>query len=261
MKVVILAGGRGSRISEHTAIIPKPLINIGNKPILWHIMNHYSNFGFNEFVICLGYLGYTIKDYFARYYLHQCDVTIDLTGDNQIDYLNAKVEPWKVSLVDTGMETNTAGRLRRIGHLLKDEVFMLTYGDGLSNLSIPAVLSQHNSNSYDVTLTAVKAPGRYGAVSLNGTQVSSFVEKAEGRYARINGGYFVVNSRALSYINSDNESWEYDILPRLADENKVGAYLHDGFWYAMDTVRDHQYLEELYGDGSCPAPWTNPTYQ
>lgn len=245
MKVVILAGGRGSRISEETHNKPKPIIAIGGKPILWHIMSHYSRYGFREFIICLGYKGHVIKDYFARFHFHSSDVTINTGRPNDMQFHSSPADSWTVTLVNTGDDTNTAGRIKRVSDYLDDKSFFLTYGDGVSNVNLNSLLKLHTETHADVTLTAVRAPGRYGAVSLAGDRVLSFEEKVEGYYSRINGGFFVVHPSILDLITSDDQSWEYDILPVVAQSHVLSAFNHDGFWQAMDTLRDKDYLDKL----------------
>jgi len=254
MKVVILAGGLGTRIGEESVVRPKPLIEVGEKPILWHIMKGYSHFGFNDFVICLGYKGYQIKEYFANYSLHESDVTFDFTGGRgQVVHAN-HVEPWKVTLVDTGLETLTGGRLKRVGKYLGDEQFMMTYGDGVANVDLKALVAFHRQNGKLATVTAVQPLGRFGALSLdqNG-RVERFQEKAQGDDSWINAGYFVLEPRALDYIKDDAVLFEKEPVERLARDGQLMAYKHTGFWHPMDTLRDKNYLEELWRSGR--APW------
>ena len=253
MKLVILAGGYGTRISEETNIKPKPMIEVGGKPILWHILKMYSFYGINEFIICCGYKGYVIKEYFANYFLHNSDITFHMDLDNKVEIHNKKSEPWKITLVDTGEGTQTGGRLGRVASYIKDEVFCFTYGDGLSDINIRDLISFHYENDSDVTLTAVQPPGRYGALVIENNLVSKFQEKPVGDNAWINGGFFVVNSSILNKVIGDEISWEIDILPLLAKEKKLSPFKHNGFWHPMDTLRDKKYLEKLWLENN--APW------
>ena len=253
MKVVLLAGGLGSRISEETHLRPKPMIEIGGQPILWHIMMLYSHYGFNEFIICLGYKGYFIKEYFANFVLHRSDVTVDL-AENRISFdRKEEVPPWRVTLVDTGAETMTGGRLKRIGHLLRDEPFCMTYGDGVADVDIGALVEFHRSHGLEATLTAVAPPGRYGATVLDGDRVQRFEEKPAGDGGQINGGFFVLNPSVLDRIAGDAMPWEAEPLSGLAADGQLAAFVHDGFWQAMDTLRDKRQLEALWASGS--PPW------
>lgn len=253
MKVVLLAGGLGSRISEETHLRPKPMIEIGGQPILWHIMMLYSHYGFNEFIICLGYKGYFIKEYFANFVLHRSDVTVDL-AENRISFdRKEEVPPWRVTLVDTGAETMTGGRLKRIGHLLRDEPFCMTYGDGVADVDIGALVEFHRSHGLEATLTAVAPPGRYGATVLDGDRVQRFEEKPAGDGGQINGGFFVLNPSVLDRIAGDAMPWEAEPLSGLAADGQLAAFVHDGFWQAMDTLRDKKQLEALWASGS--PPW------
>ena len=253
MKVVILAGGFGTRLSEETHLKPKPMVEIGGKPILWHIMKIYSAYGFNEFIICLGYKGYIIKEFFANYFLYMADVTIDL-GTNSIEVHNAKAEPWKVTLVDTGLCTQTGGRIKRIQPYIGNETFMLTYGDGVADVDIKKLLEFHKSHGKYATVTAVQPPGRFGGLILNsGNQVLAFKEKPKGDGAWINGGFFVLEPQVFDYIEGDDTPWEAEPLMRLAEEGQLMAYKHTGFWQCMDTLRDKKYLEKLWDSGK--APW------
>ena len=253
MKVVLLAGGLGSRISEETHLRPKPMIEIGGQPILWHIMMLYSHYGFNEFIICLGYKGYFIKEYFANFVLHRSDVTVDL-AENRISFdRKEEVPTWRVTLVDTGAETMTGGRLKRIGHLLRDEPFCMTYGDGVADVDIGALVEFHRSHGLEATLTAVAPPGRYGATVLNGDRVQRFEEKPAGDGGQINGGFFVLNPSVLDRIVGDAMPWEAEPLSGLAADGQLAAFVHDGFWQAMDTLRDKKQLEALWASGS--PPW------
>jgi glucose-1-phosphate cytidylyltransferase len=253
MKAVIFAGGLGTRISEETDIIPKPMIAIGGKPILWHIMKMYSHHGVNEFVICCGYKGYVIKEYFANYFLHMTDVTFDMT-DNRMTVHHQKAEPWKVTLVDTGEGTMTGGRLKRVAEYVKDEeAFCLTYGDGVSDVNITELVAFHKEQKVKATLTATLPPGRFGALDMQGNKVNSFREKPQGDGAMINGGFFVLSPSVLEYITDDHTIWEREPLERLAEEGNLAAYQHNGFWQPMDTLRDKINLEEFWQSGH--APW------
>jgi glucose-1-phosphate cytidylyltransferase len=253
MKAVILAGGLGTRISEETHLKPKPMIEIGHKPILWHIMKTYSFHGINDFIICCGYKGYVIKEYFANYSLHMSDITFDLEA-NQMHVHQRKVEPWRVTLVETGEDTMTGGRLKRVAHLLRDEAcFCFTYGDGLSNVDIAASISFHKQHGKLATVTAVRPPGRYGALQMDDTDVLSFSEKPPGDGGFINGGYFVLSPRVIDYIDGDGSPWESAPLEGLARDRQLKAFAHTGFWQPMDTLRDKVHLEGLWADGR--APW------
>jgi glucose-1-phosphate cytidylyltransferase len=251
MKAVLLAGGLGTRISEESASRPKPMIEVGGKPILWHIMKMYSAHGINEFVVCCGYKGYVIKEYFANYFLHQSDVTIDL-ANNSIEVHHKKAEPWKVTLVDTGEETQTGGRLKRVADYI-DSDFCMTYGDGVGSVDLTALLKFHQSHGKLATMTAVQPPGRFGALQLNGNQIESFVEKPQGDGGWINGGFFVLNPKVLEQIQSDATLWEQEPLQNLAKQGELQAYFHSGFWQPMDTLRDKNHLETLWSSGK--APW------
>lgn len=257
MKVVILAGGFGTRISEESGIRPKPMVEVGGKPILWHIMKIYSAYGLNEFIICCGYKGYMIKEYFSNYFIHMSDVTFDLKDNNMIVHRKT-VEEWKVTLVDTGENTMTGGRLKRVEEYLNGEPFCLTYGDGLTNLNIQETIKFHKAHNALVTLTAVKQEGRFGAFTLgsNEHQINSFREKPQGDgidNAWINGGFFVVDPKALKYINDDSTVWEREPLEILAKTEQLVGYKHHGFWQPMDTLRDKHLLEDLWN--SKEAPW------
>lgn len=252
MKAVILAGGLGTRISEESHLKPKPMIEIGGKPILWHIMKAYSHYGINDFVICCGYKGYVIKEYFANYFLHMSDVTFDMSS-NSMEVHQRYVEPWRVTLVNTGEETLTGGRLKRVREHLGNEPFCFTYGDGVSNINIRALVEFHDAHGKEATVTAIQPPGRYGALNIEDNQVISFQEKPAGDGAWINGGYFVLNPSVIDHIEGDLTSWEGEPLMRLARENKLMSYRHGGFWQAMDTLRDKSYLEELWAKGN--PPW------
>ena len=253
MKAVILAGGLGTRLSEETHLKPKPMVEIGGKPILWHILKIYSSYGINEFVICCGYKGYMIKEYFANYFMHTSDVTFHLDEDNRMEVHHRKNEPWKVTLVDTGESSMTGGRLARVKEFLGDETFCFTYGDGLADIDIGAVIDHHKARSKLVTLTAVQPPGRYGSLDLQEGSVRQFQEKPDGDNAWINGGFFVSEPSVLNMIRSDSISWEEEILPKLALQGSLAAYRHNGFWQPMDTLRDKNRLEELWSAGQ--APW------
>jgi len=256
MKVVILAGGMGTRISEESDLKPKPMIEIGGKPMLWHIMKIYSHYGFNDFVICCGYKGYVIKDYFHHYYLHQTDVTIDLRT-NRIDYHKSKSEPWRVSLVDTGGETMTGGRIKRIEPYVGGETFMLTYGDGVADIDIPALLDFHRCSGRLATLTAVQPSGRFGALGFarrDDDIIESFQEKPQGDGAWINGGFFVLEPGIFQYIEENDASiWERAPLENLARDRQLVAYRHTGYWKPMDTLRDKLELERQWS--TTKAPW------
>jgi glucose-1-phosphate cytidylyltransferase len=253
VKAVILAGGIGTRISEESHLRPKPMIEIGGRPILWHIMKIYSHFGITEFVICLGYRGYMIKEYFSNYFLHNADVTIDAVS-NKVEYHNNKTEPWRVTLVDTGEDTMTGGRLKRVAHYLKpSEPFCFTYGDGLADVDIGRLIAFHNSHGKRATLTAVVPPGRYGAISLEDDYVTRFIEKPAGDNSYINGGFFVLDPTIINLIDDDETAWELAPLERLAANGDLMAYRHTGFWQPMDTLRDKLQLEQLWLSGK--APW------
>jgi len=252
MKAVILAGGLGTRISEETTLKPKPMIEIGCKPILWHIMKIYSTYGINDFIICLGYKGYMIKEYFANYFLHMSDVTLDLT-ENKMEIHQNNVEPWRITLVETGENTMTGGRLKRVARYLGDEDFCFTYGDGLADINIAKLIEHHKQQKMLATLTTVQPPGRFGAVCLDDHKVSGFSEKPQGDGGWINGGFFVLSPKVIDYIHDDGTVWEKFPLECLAKEGKLAAYLHEGFWHPMDTLRDKTYLEELWATSK--APW------
>jgi glucose-1-phosphate cytidylyltransferase len=253
MKAVILAGGYGSRISEETNLRPKPMVEIGGKPILWHIMKIYSAGGVNEFVICCGYKGYVIKEYFANYFLHMSDVTFDM-ADNKMEVHHRQAEPWKVTLVNTGEDTMTGGRLKRVADYVKDEeAFCFTYGDGVADVDVAATLRFHRAHGKLATVTAVQPPGRYGALQLQGAQVRGFTEKPRGDGGLINGGFFVLSPKCIARIKADSTSWEGEPLTGLAAEGQLMSYHHDGFWQPMDTLREKNLLEELWQSGR--APW------
>ena len=253
MKAVILAGGLGTRISEETHLRPKPMIEVGGRPILWHILKMYSAHGVQEFIICCGYKGYLIKEYFANYFLHMSDVTFDMQH-NQMEVHQRKAEPWRVTLVDTGEDTMTGGRLKRVARYLEgDEAFCFTYGDGVSDLDISASIDFHQQHGRLATVTAVQPPGRYGALKLDETRVTGFAEKPRGDGGLINGGFFVLSPRCIDLIDSDATSWEVEPLAQLAAMDQLRAFRHDGFWQPMDTLREKTLLEELWTSGR--APW------
>jgi glucose-1-phosphate cytidylyltransferase len=253
MKAVILAGGLGTRISEETHLKPKPMIEIGGKPILWHIMKIYSHYGVNDFVICCGYKGYVIKEYFANYFLHMSDVTFDMR-DNSMKVLQQSAEPWRVTLIDTGEETMTGGRLRRVAPFVRDEeAFCFTYGDGMSNVNIAELIAFHKAQKVKATLTATLPPGRFGALDMRGDKVRTFEEKPKGDGGMINGGFFVLSPAVLSLLDGDDCIWERAPLETLAEQGELAAYQHNGFWQAMDTLRDKTHLEALWQSGQ--APW------
>ena len=252
MKAVILAGGLGTRISEETHLRPKPMIEIGGKPILWHLMKHYSMFGINDFIVCCGYKGYIIKEYFSNYFLHSADVTFSL-ATNKMTVHNRQSEPWTVTLVDTGENTMTGGRLRRVSNYLDEQTFCFTYGDGLSNVNISNLIDFHHSQGTLATMTGVQPPGRYGAIVREGNLVQSFAEKPRGDGGLINGGFFVLDRAVLDHITDDQTIWEKEPLENLASSNSLTVFEHTGFWHAMDTLRDKNYLEDLWASGK--APW------
>jgi len=253
MKAVILAGGLGTRISEESQLRPKPMIEIGGKPILWHIMKLYSAHGVNEFVICCGYKGYLIKEYFANYFLHMSDVTFDMVT-NRMEVHEQKVEPWRVTLVDTGENTMTGGRLKRVAGYLKDEdAFCFTYGDGVANVDITASIAFHRAHGKLATVTAVLPPGRFGALAIEGDAVRGFVEKPHGDGGWINGGFFVLSPKVIDCIADDNTSWELEPMTKLAADDQLYAFDHKGFWQPMDTLREKKLLEGLWDSGT--APW------
>jgi len=254
MKAVILAGGFGTRISEESSVRPKPMVEIGNKPILWHIMNIYAHHGINDFVVCCGYKGHVIKDYFARYFLNHADLSFDL-ANNDMQVLNSKVEPWKVTLIDTGENTMTGGRLKRVAPYLDDETFCLTYGDGVSDVDITESVNFHRGHGGLATLTAVQPPGRFGSFTLHAqtSRIDHFREKPHGDGAYVNGGFFVLEPAVLDLIDGDDTVWERGPLEKLSNQDQLHAYRHDGFWQPMDTLRDRNYLEELWAKNE--APW------
>tara|TARA_R110002074_G_scaffold291000_1_gene462817 strand:- start:20167 stop:20940 length:774 start_codon:yes stop_codon:yes gene_type:complete len=255
MKAVILAGGLGTRLSEETSTRPKPMVEIGGKPILWHIMKMYSSHGINDFVICCGYKGYVIKEYFANYFLHMSDVTFNMR-DNGMEVHNKRAEPWSVTLVDTGDNSMTGGRLLRVADYIKDEeAFCFTYGDGVGDIDISETIRFHRSHGKAATLTATYPPGRFGALDIQNKQVMNFKEKPKGDGAMINGGFFVLTPKVLDYLKDDSSVWEQTPLMSLAEDGDLMAYQHPGFWQPMDTLRDKHLLEELWESGT--APWKN----
>ncbi len=245
MKVVILAGGLGTRISEESHLRPKPMIEIGGKPILWHIMKIYSHYGLRDFVICLGYKGYVVKEYFANYFLHMSDVTFDM-ANNQMEVHQKYAEPWRVTLVDTGEATLTGGRLKKVKEYVENETFCLTYGDGVSDINISEEIAFHSKHGKLATVTAIQPPGRYGALNIESEKVLNFQEKPAGDGAWINGGFFVLEPKVLDLIEGDQTSWEAEPLQKLAVDSQLMAYRHSGFWQAMDTMRDKNQLEDMW---------------
>jgi glucose-1-phosphate cytidylyltransferase len=252
VKAVLLAGGMGTRISEESQTKPKPMVEIGGKPILWHIMKIYSHYGINDFVICLGYKGYVIKEYFANYFLHTSDVTFDM-AHNKMEVHRRNAEPWVVTLVDTGDSTMTGGRLKRVQDFVGSSSFCFTYGDGVSDVPIDKLIEQHRSSGKIATVTAIQPPGRYGALDINGNEVASFQEKPAGDGAWINGGFFVLEPEIFNYIDGDSSSFEAAPLNKLVADHQMAAFKHVGFWQAMDTLRDKNQLEELWASGR--SPW------
>ena len=253
MKAVILAGGLGTRLSEETNVRPKPMVEIGGRPILWHIMKMYSHHGVNDFIVCLGYKGYFIKEYFANYYMHMADITLDVAR-NRMEIHDERAEPWRITMVDTGQDTMTGGRLRRVRKFLEGEKdFCLTYGDGVSDVDITATIEQHRRSGLKATVTAVRPPGRFGALGIDGGRVTGFQEKPIGDGGWINGGFFVLNPAVFDFIEGDATVWEREPLEGITREGQLGVYQHDGFWQAMDTLRDKKQLEDLWDSGS--PPW------
>lgn len=252
MKVVILAGGLGTRLSEETLLRPKPMVEIGGKPILWHIMKIYSSHGIHDFIICCGYKGYFVKEYFANYFLHMSDVTFDV-AHNKMEVHQNNAEPWRVTLVDTGDNTMTGGRIKRIAPHLGNEDFCCTYGDGVGNVDITKLIAFHKTQGKLATLTATQPPGRFGAMNIEDSLVVSFNEKPQGDGGWINGGFFVLSPRVIDYIEGDHSVWEREPMEKLAREGQMAAYFHRGFWQPMDTLRDKSNLEELWASGR--APW------
>ncbi len=253
MKAVILAGGLGTRISEESYLKPKPMIEIGGMPILWHILKTYSHYGINDFIICCGYKGYVIKEYFANYFLHMSDITFDMVN-NKMEVHEQHAEPWRVTLVDTGDETMTGGRLRRVARYLEgEEAFCFTYGDGVGDVDITALINFHRAHGKLATLTATQPPGRFGALSLNGDRITSFKEKPQGDGSWINGGFFVLSPKVIDRVTGDATLWEREPMESLANDGEFSAYFHRGFWQPMDTLRDKTLLEDLWSSGK--APW------
>jgi glucose-1-phosphate cytidylyltransferase len=253
MKVVILAGGLGSRISEETVVRPKPLVEIGGRPIIWHIMKIYSQFGHHDFIICLGYKGYLLKEYFANYFLHMSDVTLHL-AENRMEVHRKTAEPWRVTLIDTGETTQTGGRIKRaIPYVENDPFFALTYGDGVANIDLPAQIAFHQAHARKATVTAVRPAKRFGAISIEGDRVVSFKEKPDEDGGWINGGFFLLSPDVKNYIEDDATVWERDPMERLASDGQIGAHVHRGFWHPMDTLRDRNFLEEEWVSGR--AQW------
>ena len=259
MKVVILAGGFGARLSEMTDLRPKPMIEIGEKPILWHIMKIYSHYGFNDFIVCLGYKGYVIKEYFTNYFLHQSDVTVDLK-ENKMVVHDCKSEPWKVTLIDTGLNTMTGGRIKKTQKYIDNETFMLTYGDGVGNINIKELLEFHKTHGKYATMTSVQPPGRFGMLELDDKDsVLSFLEKPKGDGGWANGGFFVLEPEIFDYIGGDEDVWEKEPLEKLTGDRQLAAYKHHGFWHPMDTLRDKNLLDSLWKSGK--ASWKLWDYQ
>jgi glucose-1-phosphate cytidylyltransferase len=252
MKAVILAGGLGTRLMEETSVKPKPLVEIGGKPMLWHIMKIYAAHGINDFIVCAGYKGYLIKEYFANYMLHNADVTFDI-GSNSMEVHRNTAEPWRVTVVDTGEKTLTGGRLKRIRSYLGRDDFCMTYGDGVGDVDITALIRHHRAHGRYATVTAAQPPGRFGALNVEGDSVISFKEKPRGDSSWVNAGFFVLNPRVLDYIDGDETTWEHDPIERIAGEDQLRAHFHRGFWQPMDTLRDKNLLEELWTNGQ--APW------
>lgn len=254
MKVVILAGGFGTRISDESTVVPKPMIEIGGRPILWHIMKIYSAYGFNDFIVCLGYRSYVIKEYFSNYFLHMSDVTFNMAG-NTMDVHRETAEPWRVTLIDTGEDSNTGGRLKRVAPYLRDEAcFAMTYGDGVADIDLRAELEFHRSHGKLATIAAVVPPSRFGVLEIDADHsVASFKEKPSGAAGRINGGFFLLSPKVLDLIADDTTSWEQEPLEQLAAQGELKAFFHDGFWQPMDTPRDRRLLQERWASGS--APW------
>ena len=253
MKTVILAGGLGTRISEETHLKPKPMIEIGGKPILWHIMKSYSAYGIHDFIVCCGYKGYIIKEYFANYFLHMSDVTFDMEN-NKMEVHQQNAEPWRVTLIDTGDETQTGGRLKRVANYLKDDdAFCFTYGDGVADVNITSLIKFHRQHGKLATITAVQPPGRYGAINMENGDVRGFIEKPKGDGGWINGGFFVLSPKCIDYIAGDQTAWEAEPLSAIARDDQMRAFQHTGFWQPMDTLREKNLLEDLWDSGN--APW------
>jgi glucose-1-phosphate cytidylyltransferase len=256
MEAVILCGGQGTRLREETEFKPKPMVEIGGKPILWHIMKIYSAHAINDFILCLGYKGYVIKEYFANYFLHMSDVTFDMAG-NKMEVHQNSAEPWKVTLVDTGENTMTGGRLKRVRQYLGNEAFCMTYGDGVADVDIAKLVAFHKRQGRLATLTAIQPPGRFGTINMDKQEIVSFEEKPHGSHGWINGGYFVLDPAVIDYIEGDHTVWERDTLERLAREGRLAAFLHTGFWHCMDNLRDKNYLDEVWNSGHVPwKVWT-----
>ena len=254
MKAVILAGGLGTRLSEESHLKPKPMVEIGGKPILWHVMKIYSTHGINDFIICTGFKGYVIKEYFANYFLHMSDVTFDMEK-NSMEVHQRNAEPWRVTIVDTGEGTMTGGRLKRVASYIGNKTFCMTYGDGVGDVDISALVASHKKAEKKATVTAVQPPGRFGALQVDGESVTGFIEKPEGDGGWINGGFFVLEPSVLQTIKGDTTTWEQEPLKGLSAKGELHAYKHRGFWHPMDTMRDRQYLEELWAAGK--SPWKN----
>ena len=252
MKAIILAGGQGTRLSEETLIKPKPMVSIGGMPILWHIMKIYSFFGVNDFIVCLGYKGFLVKEYFANYFLHMSDVTFDM-ANNQMKVHHAKAEPWRVTLVNTGEATMTGGRLKRVASYIGKEDFCFTYGDGVCDINIKDLIKYHKTQGTLATVTSVQPPGRFGSLDIEHGKITAFKEKPQGDGSSINGGFFVLSPRIIDYISNDNTIWEDEPLEKLAQEGQLSAFQHKGFWQPMDTLRDKIMLNELWASGK--APW------
>ena len=252
MKAVILAGGFGTRLSEETSIKPKPMVEIGNKPIIWHILKIYSHYGINDFVICCGYKGYMIKEFFSNYFLYSSDITFNMK-DNKMEVHSSAAEPWNITLVDTGEKTMTGGRLKRIAKYINNETFCFTYGDGVADINITELISFHKKNNAKATLTAVQPPGRFGSLEFERGKVLSFQEKPKGDGNWINGGFFVLEPEVFDYIEGDQSVWEQYPLKKLAENGELAAYHHNGFWQPMDTLKDKMYLDELWKDSK--SPW------
>ncbi len=252
MKVLLLAGGFGTRLSEETHLIPKPMVEIGGKPILWHIMKIYAEHGYNDFVVLLGYKGYAIKEYFLNYFIHQSDFQVDLKT-NTVKTLNNASEDWKVTLLETGLHTMTGGRLKRAKAIIGNEPFMFTYGDGVADIDLKKLVDFHQKSGKAITMTSVQPEGRYGAMTIDGDNVTSFVEKPKGDGSWINGGFFVCQPEVLDYIDNDNQMFEREPMEKLANDHKMVTYKHRGFWHAMDTLRDNRKLNELWDNGT--PPW------
>jgi len=254
MKAVILAGGLGSRLSEETSSVPKPMVEIGGKPILWHIMKIFSHYGINDFVICLGYKGYVIKEYFTNYFLHMSDVTVDLTNGGSLEFHRSEAEPWRITLVETGLNTMVGGRIKRIlPYVEKDEAFLLTYGDGVADIKIDEVIALHKKEGRLATVSAAQPPGRFGSLACDGNKVTSFQEKPLGDGGWVNAGFFVLSPKIGDYIEGDETVWEREPVERLAQEGQMSVYFHNGFWRPMDTLRDKIHLDDICKQGQ--APW------